>query len=252
MIQFYPKTIADIRSSTDEGNVIMPGSFNPLHFGHRNIIKHAREYTKKPVFLEHCVNSLDKPDSYARIADVVAQAWNADCSIYITDANMFVYKAELFKKPIFAIGADTFGRIIDPKYRDGSVQAIRNDLRYMYDRGVEFLVYPRLIGGVTITMKDYDIVAERNGFDLYNFTDISEPFIQERYPFTPISVSSTQLRKQKDFEYGEPVVYTPDGTRYEFGYYSASDGLAVVYEPGERNMQDSVVVKIDKLERARA
>lgn len=200
MKEFYPRSIQDIKESYREGNVIMPGSFNPLHSGHRAIIKHAEAYTKRTVFLEHCVNSLDKPDSSDRIVDVVAQAWNAGRSIYITDANMFVYKSEVFKKPIFAIGADTFGRIIDPKYRDNSKQSIRNDLNYMRSNGAQFLVYPRIIDGVTVTMTSFDI----SGLDLYNFTDMGDRYINAYYPYYPLADSSTKLRSEH-FKSGDMV-----------------------------------------------
>ena len=34
---------------------------------------------------------------------------------------------------------------------------------------------------------------------------------------------------------------------YDFGYYSATEGKAVLYEVGCRNMQDSICVDIDKI-----
>jgi hypothetical protein len=192
MKEFYPRSISDLRWYTENSDnlVIMPGSFNPLHDAHKAIIGHARAYTGRPVFLEHCVNSLDKPDSRGRIIDVVEQAWSAGCSVIITDANKFADKCELFSKPTFVLGADTFGRILDPKYHYGCKQGVRNDLQFMQLERAEFLVYPRIIDSKLITMSSFDTEE----YDIRNFMDMSEKFVQDRLPFTPIEMSSTMLR----------------------------------------------------------
>jgi len=52
---------------------------------------------------------------------------------------------------------------------------------------------------------------------------------------------------QSGFESGDKVVFLPENKVYDFGYYSASPGFAVIYEEGERNMQDSYAVKLEKL-----
>lgn len=43
-------------------------------------------------------------------------------------------------------------------------------------------------------------------------------------------------------ESGEKVLY--DSKTYDFGYYSRTPGLCVIYEEGELNMQDSIAVSI--------
>lgn len=49
---------------------------------------------------------------------------------------------------------------------------------------------------------------------------------------------------------GQKVRYKPSGKIYDFGY--ASSGGVVVYEEGERNMQDSIAVDISDIEPAPA
>jgi len=51
------------------------------------------------------------------------------------------------------------------------------------------------------------------------------------------------------FKHGEPVVYIPENKVYDFAYYSKSEGKAVIYERGERNMQDSYAVNIIDLKK---
>jgi len=55
-------------------------------------------------------------------------------------------------------------------------------------------------------------------------------------------------RRQTDFVSGEKVVFLPDGRTYDFGYIGQT-GKAVIYEEGECNMQDSIAVDLEKLER---
>lgn len=43
------------------------------------------------------------------------------------------------------------------------------------------------------------------------------------------------------FNEGQKVKFK--GKTYDFGYYSAQDGYVVLYEEGERNMQDSFAVR---------
>jgi len=48
------------------------------------------------------------------------------------------------------------------------------------------------------------------------------------------------------FVAGQTVRHIPSGTVYEFGYIGGT-GMAIVYAPGERNMQDSVAFPLDSL-----
>ena len=51
------------------------------------------------------------------------------------------------------------------------------------------------------------------------------------------------------FQYGEKVVYIGDGKTYDFGYISAR-GKAIIYEEGERNIQDSFAVELSQLRKS--
>lgn len=49
------------------------------------------------------------------------------------------------------------------------------------------------------------------------------------------------------FKPGQKVIFIPEDKVYDFGYYSAVNSRAVIYEEGERNMQDSCSVYINTL-----
>ena len=51
------------------------------------------------------------------------------------------------------------------------------------------------------------------------------------------------------FSEGEKVIFIPDGKVYDFGYMGQT-GKAIIYEEGERNMQDSFAVKVSDLKKA--
>ena len=53
---------------------------------------------------------------------------------------------------------------------------------------------------------------------------------------------------EKDYSEGEKVIYLD--RVYDFGYYSATKGKVVIYEEGEKNMQDAIAVNIKEIERA--
>lgn len=51
-----------------------------------------------------------------------------------------------------------------------------------------------------------------------------------------------------EFEQGEMVILKPENKVYEFRYVGGT-GMAVICIPGERNMQDSIAVKLDEIEK---
>ena len=51
---------------------------------------------------------------------------------------------------------------------------------------------------------------------------------------------------ESKFKSGEKVIFLPEGKVYDFGYIGKT-GKAIIYEEGERNMQDSYAVDINKL-----
>lgn len=56
-------------------------------------------------------------------------------------------------------------------------------------------------------------------------------------------------KRDKNFVYGEKVVFLPDGRTYDFGYLGQT-GKAIIYEEGECNMQDASAVSLEDLVRA--
>lgn len=94
-----------------ERGLMLPGSFNPVHQGHLNLLKVAEEMTGlRGVFELSCAN-VDKPDIpeeeiLRRVSAI------RDIPVALTHAPRFVQKAELFPKTTFVLGYDTAERLI--------------------------------------------------------------------------------------------------------------------------------------------
>jgi len=103
------------------GLVVFPGSFDPLHEGHRRMAALAEEVAEAPVALELSVTNVDKPMlDYAEIRSRVAGIADTR-SLWLTRAPTFLEKTVIFPDATFVLGADTFVRLADPRYTHGSV-----------------------------------------------------------------------------------------------------------------------------------
>jgi len=104
------------------GRLVFPGSFDPLHEGHRGMAAVAESLVARPVEYELSIANVDKPPlDFIEIAD------RADAlrehSLWITRAATFLEKVAVFPDAFFVLGADTFTRLWDRRYYGGSATA---------------------------------------------------------------------------------------------------------------------------------
>lgn len=126
--------------------VIYPGSFFPLHEGHREIYHLAHKITHLPVFYELSVTNSYKPsmdyvDLENRYKQFNNNGWQN--AVILTKAPRFVDKVNLLKKHfnpkqiIIVVGADTWERVYDAAaHKNG-------DIKFLEDNNVKFLVFGR-------------------------------------------------------------------------------------------------------------
>lgn len=94
---------------------IFPGSFDPLHDGHRAMQRIASRLTGLPVAYELSLSNVDKPSlDHAEIARRAAGL--AGERAWLTAAPTFVDKLAIFPGAVFVMGADTFVRLWNPRY----------------------------------------------------------------------------------------------------------------------------------------
>jgi hypothetical protein len=95
-----------------ERGLMLPGSFNPVHQGHLNLLKVAEEMTGlRGVFELSCAN-VDKP-AFEEGECLRRAAAIRDIPVALTHAPRFVQKAQLFPNTTFVLGYDTAKRLID-------------------------------------------------------------------------------------------------------------------------------------------
>lgn len=122
---------------------VLPGSFNPLHEGHLALAKTAERILGTRVHFELSVTNVDKPRLTA--SEVLRRAAQFEWSNYLelTDAPLFVQKADLFPGATFVVGADTAERILAPRYyREGDIGVLKA-LQHIANRRCRFLVAAR-------------------------------------------------------------------------------------------------------------
>lgn len=163
--------------------VVLPGSFNPLHDGHRQLAAAAREITGLEAVFELAVLNVDKPpleesEIVRRLAGLKGEG-----AVALTRTPTFQQKSEIFPGSTFVIGWDTMVRVIDPKYYGDSEVAMLTALAEIWARDCRFLVAGRQVDGSFRTLED---VAIPQGFQ-----PLFRAIPEERFR---ADVSSTELR----------------------------------------------------------
>jgi hypothetical protein len=162
--------------------VLLPGSFNPLHEGHRGMAAAAAAVVGRPAAFELSGVNVEKPPlTEGELRRRLTQfAWRAP--VWLTRAPTFLDKARLFPGTVFVVGADTAARVVEPRFYGGSADAMRAALAEVRALGGRFLVCGRLLNGTFVRLDQLG-VAE--------FGDLFREVPEEVFR---ADVSSTQLR----------------------------------------------------------
>jgi nicotinic acid mononucleotide adenylyltransferase/nicotinamide mononucleotide (NMN) deamidase PncC len=127
--------------------LIFPGSFDPLHDGHRLMARIAEEIAERPLAYELSIANVDKPPlDYQEIASRASQFRGQP--LWLTRAATFVEKLAIFPKSTFVMGADTFVRLAEPKYYGGSQEAADRAVRMIAENARGLIVFGRAHDGV--------------------------------------------------------------------------------------------------------
>ena len=170
---------------------ILSGSFDPIHTGHKSLLKAAKDFLKTEVVFELSIANVDKPDLSIQETSMRVNQMYGKWPVIVTRADTFNKKAKLFPGSVFVVGYDTALRIINPKYYDNSVDNMINQLTEIKQLKCSFVIAARCIDGSLLTLKDLKLPKL--------FTDIFHEVPVELFRE---DISSTKIRDNSlDKEY---------------------------------------------------
>lgn len=166
--------------------IFQPGSYNPIHDGHRDIWWKTTNLTHVyPKYMITCDSVHKKALSVSEMLDRVAMIRLERFGIYknvsvlfTQNDPLFIDKAKKFPNCSFVIGYDTAERMLDPKWGPEIIPMLHEFRRY----GTKFYICGRIINGELKTIRDLSYPSY--------FSDI---FIE--VPGTGTDHSSTEIRK---------------------------------------------------------
>jgi len=162
--------------------ILLPGSFNPLHKGHEELLLAAEKTAGRDGILELSVTNVDKPPLGIVEVERRLLQMKGIYSVVLTRAPTFAEKAELFPGAWFALGYDTAIRLFSSEYH-ADIPAMLARFRELETR---FVVAGRLHGSEFQGLENIGIPA---GFEDL-FIPIPENVFRE-------DISSTELRGEK-------------------------------------------------------
>lgn len=166
--------------------VLLPGSFNPLHQGHRSLVLVAAEIVGKPAAFELTVVNADKPPLEAEEIRRRQAQFHGGAPVWLTRCPTFAEKARLFPGVVFVVGADTAARIVQPRFYGDSEERMLLALDEFRRHGCRFLVAGRTdADGRFLGLEDLAIPPA--------VRDLFEAIPASRFR---LDVSSTLLRQQ--------------------------------------------------------
>lgn len=172
-----------------QGAAVLPGAFNPVHDGHRQLRTAAVEFLGCPVLFELSIHNVDKPPLHAlEVRQRVSRI--ADGPVLLTSAPLFADKARLFPGAWFVVGFDTAERILDPKYYAQDLCRRDQFLQDLLGDQVKFLVAGRVTGsqGADDFRTREQLAVDRQFRDM--FVELPESCFR-------LDLSSTAIRRQR-------------------------------------------------------
>lgn len=160
--------------------VMVPGSFNPLHSGHKFLMEKGLELgnTNNGIY-ELCVYNVDKPPLSKE--EILKRLYQFTDPVILTNTPTFIKKAKLFPGISYSIGIDTALRLVDPfYYTNNKKEMIRNILKIGYE-STKFFVGERALNVCNLNER-YKLSSELyETLTLTNIIENIDPLIRDYF-----------------------------------------------------------------------
>jgi hypothetical protein len=164
---------------------ILPGSFHPLHAGHRTLAAVAGRLIGTTVDYELSRTNVDKPELDEAEIERRRKQFTEGERLWVTRAATFVEKATLFPGATFVIGYDTAVRLIDPCYYRNDHAERDQALAALSDVACRVIVGGRIDAAGQFRVWDERVVSAE-------FRSLFVPLVEADFR---VDVSSTELRR---------------------------------------------------------
>jgi nicotinamide mononucleotide (NMN) deamidase PncC len=172
-----------------EGELLMPGAFNPLHHAHERMLEIAEQKTGLAGAYELSIVNVDKPLlDYTEIDTRLRQFTRP---VWVTRLPTFIEKARHFRGAHFVVGIDTLMRIAEPGYYhspesspEASLAARDRALTELAEHKARFVVFGRTLDKQFVCLSDLDLPSPLRDLCI----EVTEAEFHE-------PVSSTELRR---------------------------------------------------------
>ncbi|KAG2501910.1 hypothetical protein HYH03_000408 [Edaphochlamys debaryana] len=181
-----------------KGRVYLPGSFNPLHIGHRKLLQAAVAAVRKEEgdHIEGAFEiTIENPDKglleEGEVRRRVAQFVDLGLPVVVTRCPLFTLKAGLLPRSYFVVGYDTAVRLVLPKYYKDSYTQMLLDFEGLRQAGCSFVVAGRkdAASGSFLSLADVDMPPE--------LADLFPPSLALSEESFRLDISSTELRQRQ-------------------------------------------------------
>ena len=126
---------------------IFPGSFNPLHAGHIEMVRQSFKLLSTRVWHEISIHNVEKsPLSWADLQNRMEQSFaHEGCAgLLVSKCPTFESKAHIFPGATFIVGADTINRISELRFYENQRHQ-ESVFELFKDHQCDFLVFGRKI-----------------------------------------------------------------------------------------------------------